>query len=144
MYRTILFMAVCSFFVLTGCVQENRINQAEDMNGQRLITGEGGRFYERNLESERYNTNQNPNFIDLTENRPDYGDDQAKVQEIIEVHSDLDPGPVYITGNTIRTTAYPNKKLSKEEKQKVERQLKRDFARAIPRYHVVLTIENRE
>ncbi|WP_078378602.1 hypothetical protein [Sutcliffiella halmapala] len=143
MKHAILVLVVCSFFV-SGCTAEPRTNQREDINGTRLIGTHGDTgFYKRDLDSEDYNTNQNPNFLDLTENRLDYGDDQDKFAEVITMNSDLQPGRVYITGDTARVTAYHDGTLSKEEKSKLKKHLAKKFVDVTPRYRVKLTIKER-
>jgi hypothetical protein len=144
MKHAILAIVVCSFFI-TGCGGDKDLaDQREVENGTRLIgtSGDDG-SYERHHDSNDFNTNQNPNFLDLTEDRPDYGDDQAKLAEVITLNSDLEPGPVYITGDNARVTAYSNGSLSKKEKDKVERTLKHKFIDVMPRYRVHLTIKER-
>ncbi|WP_223701028.1 hypothetical protein [Sutcliffiella deserti] len=146
MKRAILLMVVCSFFISAcGVVgDEHHTLQKQDIDGTRLIgtTGEDG-FYRRNLDSEDYNTNQNPNFLDLSETRPTYGDDQDKLREVISMNSNLDPGGVYITGDTARVTAYADGSMSKKEKDKIKRHLQRKFVDVMPRYYVHLTIKER-
>ena len=145
MKHAILLLVVCSFFI-SGCSQEQRFGAREDFDGERLIgvkNDEQEGFYKRDLDTEDYNTNQNPNFLDLSEDRLDYGDDQNKFVEVIELNSDLEPGPVYITGDTARVTAYAPSGISKKEKKRVHKELKEKFLEVTPRYHVKLTIKER-
>ncbi|CAG9620115.1 hypothetical protein [Sutcliffiella rhizosphaerae] len=143
MKHVILFLVVCSIFI-SGCSGHQRFGADEDFDGKKLIgvnNKEG--FYRRDLNSEYYNTNQNPNFLDLSENRPDYGDDQNKFREVIEYNSDLEPGPVYITGHTARVTAYAHKDMTSREKKRLKRELQERFIEVVPRYQVHLTIKER-
>ncbi|WP_404446164.1 hypothetical protein LG307_20895 [Sutcliffiella horikoshii] len=145
MKHAILLLVICSFFV-SGCSGEQRFGADEDFDGERLIgvkNDEKEGFYDRDLDSEDYNTNQNPNFLDLSESRPDYGDDQNKFAEVIELNSDLEPDSVYITGDTARVTAIAPSGISKEEKKRVHKKLKEKFLEVMPRYHVHLTIKER-
>ena len=145
MKHAILLLVICSFFI-SGCSGEQRFGSDEDFDGEQLIgvkNDEQNGFYKRDLDTEDYNTNQNPNFLDLSENRPDYGDDENKFAEVIELNSDLKPGPVYITGDTARVTAYAPSSISKEEKKRVQKELKEKFLEVTPRYHVKLTIKER-
>ncbi|KMJ59204.1 hypothetical protein AB685_09115 [Bacillus sp. LL01] len=145
MKHAVLLLVVCSFFI-AGCTGEQRFGSDEDFNGERLIgvkNDEKDGFYDRDLDTEDYNTNQNPNFLDLSENRPDYGDDEDKIVEVIEMNSDLEPGSVYITGDTARVTAYAPSGISKKEKKRLKKELKEKFMEVTPRYHVKLTIKER-
>lgn len=145
MKHAVLLLVVCSFFI-SGCSGEQRFGAKEDFDGERLIgvkNDDQEGFYRRDLDTEDYNTNQNPNFLDLSEDRLDYGDDENKFAEVIQMNSDLEPGPVYITGDTARVTAYAPSGISKEEKKRVHRELKEKFLEVTPRYHVKLTIKER-
>jgi hypothetical protein len=144
MKDAILLLVVCSFFI-SGCGAQQRFGSEEDLNGRKLIgvTDEKDGFYERTLRTEDYNTNQNPNFLDLTEDRPDYGDDENKFREVITMNSELEPGPVYITGDTARVTAYAPSGISKKEKKRIKEDLARHYLEVMPRYHVKLAIKER-
>ena len=144
MKHAILAIVVCSFFI-AGCAGDKDLaDQREVENGTRLIgtSGKNG-SHGRDLDAKNFDTNQNPNFLDLTKDRPDYGDDQGKLAEVITLNSDLEPGAVYITGGKARVTAYSDGSLSKEEKDEVERTLNRKFIEVVPRYRVHLTIKER-
>ncbi|MGD6831970.1 hypothetical protein ACQCT5_07395 [Sutcliffiella halmapala] len=144
MKHAILSIVVCSFFI-AGCgADKDLTGQREVENGTRLIgiNADGG-AYEEHQDSNDFNTNQNPNFLDLTEDRPDYGDDQEKFAEVITLNSNLEPGPVFVTGDNARVTAYSNGSLSDEEKDKLHSKLKRKFIDVVPRYRVHLTIKER-
>ncbi len=145
MKHAVLLLVVCSFFI-SGCSGEQRFGAKEDFDGERLIgvkNDDQEGFYKRDLDTEDYNTNQNPNFLDLSEDRLDYGDDENKFAEVIQMNSDLEPGPVYITGDTARVTAYAPSGISKKEKKRVENELKEKFLEVTPRYHVKLKIKER-
>ncbi|MGY3715991.1 hypothetical protein ACWE42_10745 [Sutcliffiella cohnii] len=140
--RTILFLLVTSL-LLAGCgIDGERISQSEDIDGTKFINNRYGGYYERDLDSERYNTNQNPNFIDLTENRPTYGDDQDKAREVINAVSGVRAGSIFINGNTIHATVYTTEKKDKKERDELKKKVNRKLARALPRYDYDVQLQN--
>ncbi|MBD8071356.1 hypothetical protein [Bacillus sp. PS06] len=96
------------------------------------------------VQDEDYYTNQNPNFIDLTENRPDIGDDQDKFVETIEEFTDYRPGSVFVSGANAYVTVHTTESLSEEEKQKEEKKLHKTLRKAMPRYHIRVTIHDND
>lgn len=116
----------------------------EDSNGTRLMTNrkENG-LYKRELDDDRTNTNQNPNFIDLSETRPNFGTDEDKLSEALIGEKDLTIGPVLRNGNDIRVTVYTNNVLTKKEVRKKEEEIHDKMVRALPRYHIKVNLKKR-
>ncbi|QFT90950.1 hypothetical protein FIU87_20080 [Bacillus sp. THAF10] len=147
MKHAILILVVCSFFI-SGCSGEQRFGADEDFDGEKFIGVNDNKrgILEPNTEdTEDFYTSQNPNFLDLgaDNNNVDYEDDENKFREVIELNSNLEPGPVYITGHTARVTAYAPNGMSQKEKKRVKKDLNKHFIEVTPRYHVHLKIEDR-
>jgi hypothetical protein len=144
-----LIISLLLFMFLAGCNwnPNNEYHaQREDLDGSNLMTS-GTRkhgFYERDLQDEDYNTNQNPNFIDLTENRPDIGDDQEKFVETIEEFTEFKPGSVFINGANAYVTVHTTKSFSSKEKKQEEKKLHETLRKAMPRYHIRVKIHDND
>ncbi len=141
------FFIIMLMLILAGCNwnPNNEYHaQREDVDGTNLITG-GTRnhgFYQINRRDEDYNTNQNPNFIDLTENRPTIGDDKDKIVEIVDDLTEYEPGSVFINGSDAMVTVHTNKSLSGKERKKAEKELHRTLSKAMgARYHIHVNID---
>jgi hypothetical protein len=135
--RLLLFLGI---LLITGCSQ---VETTEDASGADLMSAdEKDGFYERNLSDERYNTNQNPNFIDLTESRPHQGTDQDKMRDVIDTYPNVTPGSVYIVGSDAWITVHSKKKYSKKERDTIRHKLLKDITKAMPRYHIHLRVHD--
>ncbi|WP_078543411.1 YhcN/YlaJ family sporulation lipoprotein [Litchfieldia alkalitelluris] len=133
-------------FLLAGCNwnPNNEYHaQREDRDGTNLMqsgTRKHG-FYQMNRRDEDYNTNKNPHFIDLTENRPTIGDDQHKIAETIDDLTEYRPGSVIINGHNAYVTAHTDKNLSDKERKSEEKKLYKTIVRSVPRYDIHVTIK---
>jgi hypothetical protein len=119
--------------------------QREDIDGTKLMTYDRDKgFYDRNLKDEQftYDTNQNPNFVDLAENRPDIGDDQDKFREVVDKYTEFEPGSVIINGNDAWVTVWSKRNLSEKEKVKLTKDLRYHLMKAMPRYDIHINIRN--
>ncbi|MCA1032120.1 hypothetical protein LCL95_13875 [Bacillus timonensis] len=116
--------------------------QEEDKNGTKLMTNKDDKdFYKHNLDDQDYTTNQNPNFIDLTEDRLDIGDDQAKIVDVIETYTNYEPGAVIVNGQEVWVTVHTDKDFSKEEEKAARKALHKRLIKAMPRYEIHVKIE---
>ncbi|MFC4321884.1 lipoprotein [Litchfieldia salsa] len=147
--KRMVFLALSLLLFLTGCnwnPNHEYHAQREDIDGTNLMES-GTRknsFYEEDLQDEDYNTNQNPNFIDLTEDRPDIGDDQDKFREVIELKSEFKPGAVFINGANAYVTVHTDKSYSNKDRKKEEKKLYETLQKAMPRYHIRVTIHDND
>ncbi|MFD1735158.1 hypothetical protein ACFSCX_01145 [Bacillus salitolerans] len=127
---------------LSACSQ---VETTEDKSGADLMTTGGDEkngFYERDLDDTRYNTNQNPNFIDLTESRPNLGTDQDKIRDVINTFPEVTPGSVYVVGTDAWVTVHSTKKFSEEDRDQLRHKLLKDITKAMPRYHIHIRIHD--
>ncbi|MFC0272452.1 hypothetical protein ACFFIX_13505 [Metabacillus herbersteinensis] len=141
------FFIVVLMMLLPACAGNQNVAHPydrEDSNGTKLMTNrEGNGIYNRELDDDRTNTNQNPNFIDLSESRPNYGTDENKLSEALIGEEGLTMGPVVRNGQDIRVTVYTSDDLSKKELRDREEELHNKMVRALPRYHIKINLEKR-
>jgi hypothetical protein len=134
--------------VLSGCAAGNHNysefkSHRQDGDGARILNGNNNEgFYERNLKDEDYTTNLNPNFLDLTEDRPDIGDDQEKIVQVIQQYTEFQPGSVIVNGRDAYVTVHSTKHFEGKERSKVKKDLHRRLIKAMPRYDIHLRIHD--
>ncbi|QOR66529.1 hypothetical protein IM538_22685 [Cytobacillus suaedae] len=133
--------------ILAGCTAGNhnysefKSHRQHDNNARILNENEGG-FYQRDLEDQDYTTNLNPNFIDLTEDRPDIGDDQEKIVQVIQQYTEFTPGAVIVNGRDAYVTVHTTKHYKGKERKEVKKDLNRRLMKAMPRYDIHLRIHD--
>ena len=136
-----LFLSACN-----GSPNSELQAQSEDRNGAKLMDyDKNNGFYERNLrddDNRDYSINTNPNFIDLTEDRPDIGDDQEKIVQVIQRYTEFQPGSVFVNGRDAWVTVHTTEKFSDKEKKVVRKDLHRTLIKAMPRYDIHLKIHD--
>ncbi|WP_170008377.1 hypothetical protein [Bacillus fonticola] len=136
---------VVTLFFVAGCnntAQDSVYTEHNDTNGTQLMgTGKQGEdVYTRDLTDDpRLNTNQNPNFLDLDEERPDRGTDQEKAEGVIE-RAGYIPDAVFIDGNTMRVKANYAGNMSKEKVNEAHDNLYEALVMALPRYDIRLKL----
>lgn len=137
----VLFLSACN-----GGPNNELQAQSEDRNSAKLMDyDENNGFYERNLRDDDkrdYSINTNPNFIDLTEDRPDIGDDQEKIVQVIQRYTEFQPGSVFVNGRDAWVTVHTTEKFSDKEKKVVRKDLHRTLIKAMPRYDIHLKIHD--
>ncbi|WP_226669286.1 hypothetical protein [Metabacillus litoralis] len=131
---------------LTGCqlqAREGYEPQKEDINGTRLMKDGHATYENQELDDEQYVPNQNPNFIDLTESRPDLGTDQNKLEEAIMDDEELSLGSVMMFGNKIHVKVYTTEELSKKEKKQKVKEIHEKMITALPRYRIDVELDKK-
>ncbi|MBD1379681.1 hypothetical protein [Metabacillus arenae] len=145
MKKIFVYLLSALILTLTACSWSptgQQIPQEEDKNGTNLMnSGQKETGYQRELDDERTNTNQNPNFIDLSESRPNLDTDKDKVGEALKDYDYLELGPVLINGKNARVTVYSEKNLSQKEMKKLEKELHDKMVNALPRYRIQVNVE---
>ncbi|APH03369.1 hypothetical protein [Bacillus weihaiensis] len=146
MNKAIILMFSFLTLWLSGCqlqAREGYEPQEEDVNGLRLMKDGHATYDEQELEDEPYVTNQNPNFIDLTESRPDLGTDQNKLEEAIMNDPELSLGRVIINGNQIHVKVFTTESLTKEEEKQRTKDIHKKMITALPRYEIDVELEEK-
>lgn len=133
--------------VLAGCTAGNHNYsdfkaQRQDGDGARILNDKEDGFYDRNLRDEEYTTNLNPNFLDLTEDRLDIGDDQEKIVQVIQQYTEFTPGSVIVNGRDAYVTVHSTKHFEVKDRKKVKKDLHRRLIKAMPRYDIHLRIHD--
>lgn len=118
----ILFTA----FLLTAC---NQGDQPQDTQSKK-----------ERAELENYEefTDQNPNFLNTTNEQTAVKDDATKIEEIINVKTPYKAGNIVISGKDAWVTVYVGKECSAREKNKIIKDLNEVFYEGLPRlqFHV--------
>ncbi|WP_226527940.1 hypothetical protein [Metabacillus niabensis] len=144
--RKVLILMVVSL-CLSGCQLQARDGyepQAEDKNGSRLMkTGYGDYEEIESDEDEQFTENPGPNFLDLTESRPDQGNDQNKLEEAIRNDKTLSLGRVIINGDTIHVNVFTTEKLNADEMKKKEKEVHDNMITALPRYRIDVNLKEK-
>lgn len=143
--KKVLILSILSF-CMAGCqfqAGERYGPQQEDVNGLRLMKDGHATYDDQELDDEQFVPNQNPNFIDLTETRPDRSDDQHKLEEAIRNDKELSLGRVWINANRIDVTVYTTEDLSKKEIKQKEKEIHEKMITALPRYRIDVNLEKR-
>lgn len=133
--------------VLTGCAAGNHNysefkSQRHNGDGAQILNDKEDGFYNRNLRDEDYTTNLNPNFLDLTEDRLDIGDDQEKIVQVIQQYTEFTPGSVIVNGRDAFVTVHTTKHYKGKERKEVKKDLHRRLIKAMPRYDIHLRIHD--
>lgn len=92
-------------------------------------------------------TEQNPNFLNLNTDDETHVNNQGievnKARDVIEMNNRYEAGPIWINGQDMFVTVYPNGRLTEKERKAARTQLRKDLVRALPSYHINVTVENR-
>jgi hypothetical protein len=141
------------FVFLSACaVNPNDSDYHEhsfDKNGTKLMTyDKDDKAYQRFLYKDFYNdfaapekTNQNPNFISLTEGSANNRADVNKIAQVIEQYTDYRPGPIWINGRDAWVTVHATKNVSQEQREKDRDKIYKTLTRAMPRYRIHLNMD---
>jgi hypothetical protein len=141
------------FVFLSACaVNPNRSDYEEhslDKDGTRLMTyDKDDQAYKRYLSKDFYNdfdnpekTNQNPNFISLTEGSTNDRADVNKIAQVIEEYTNYEPGSIWLNGNDAWVTVHAPHRLSKQEKEKDRERIYKLLAKAMPRYDIHVNMD---
>jgi hypothetical protein len=141
------------FVLLSACaVNPNHSDYEEnslDKDGTRLMTyDKDDQAYKRYLSKDFYNdfanpekTNQNPNFISLTEGSANNRADVNKIAQVIEKYTDYRPGSIWINGRDAWVTVHATKNVSQEQREKDRDKIYKTLTRAMPRYQIHLNMD---
>lgn len=144
--KKVLILMVLSL-CLAGCqfqAREGYEPQAEDKNGTRLMKTGYGDYDEVEMdEDEQFTENPGPNFLDLTESRPDQGNDQNKLEEAIINDKELSLGRVIINGDQIHVNVYTTEKLNEAEMKEKRKEIHENMITALPRYHIDVNLKKK-
>ncbi|WP_409252262.1 hypothetical protein V1502_19555 [Bacillus sp. SCS-153A] len=141
---------ILSLFALTILVTacgvqdgDNLYVQDEDQNGRRFVNNDLNDVDTNQNIDQPMETNQNPNFIDLSETQPNTGTDVNKAREVIEEYTDYEADEVWINGQQMWVTAHTREELSQDRREKEEADLRKRLTRALPRYKINVKISER-
>ncbi|RIW36147.1 hypothetical protein D3H55_06730 [Bacillus salacetis] len=132
--------------LLTACGAQEKDNlyvQDEDQGGRRFVNNDLTDVDTNQNVDQPMETNQNPNFIDLSETQPNKGTDVDKAREVIDVYTDYEPGQVWVNGEQMWVTAYTHDELSQDKRDDKEAELRKRLTRALPRYKINVKIQER-
>lgn len=133
--------------LLTACGgvpdEDNLYVQDEDQNGRRFVNNDLNDVDTNQNVDQPMETNQSPNFIDLSETQPNKGTDVNKAREVIEEYTDFEADEVWINGQQMWVTAHTDEQLSQDRREKEEAELRKRLTRAIPRYKINVKISER-
>ncbi len=134
-----LCMAGCQFQAREGYEA-----QEEDINGTRLMKTGYGDYEEIGVdEDEEFTENPGPDFLDLTESRPDRTNDQNKLEEAIRNDNELSLGRVIINGDQIHVNVFTTENLSGYEMTKKRKEIHEKMITALPRYDIHVNLKEK-
>lgn len=144
--KKVLILMVLSLF-MTGCqfqFNEGYKAQEEDRNGTRLMKTGFGDYDEVGMdEDEQFTENPGPNFLDLTESRPDQGNDQQKLEEAVQYDKDLSLGRVFINGDQIHVNVFTTEELTEAEMKEKRKEIHEKMITALPRYKIDVNLRGK-
>jgi hypothetical protein len=132
--------------LLTACGAQDGDNlyvQDEDQNGRRFVNNDLTDVDTNQNVDQPMETNQNPNFIDLSETQPNKGTDVNKTREVIEEYTDYEAGQVWVNGEQMWVTAYTHDEMSQDRRTEEEAELRKRLTKAMPRYKINVKIQER-
>ncbi|MBB5324016.1 maltodextrin utilization protein YvdJ [Anoxybacillus tepidamans] len=118
--------------------------QSEDRHGKNLMTANEARpSYDRiyNHFADPEKTNQNPNFISLTDGS---ANDRALVQkavQVVEQYKNYRAGSVWMNGNDMWVTVHAPRDRSYQQRQKDQTRLYELLTKAIPTYDIHVRLD---
>ncbi len=135
---TLASLAAC------GVNQDSLYGHRNDQDGMQFVrNGQDEMHNEDSAQEDRKNTNQNPNFLNLSDTQPTLGTDVDKAREVIETYTDYEADEVWINGDQMWVTAHTTENLQGKKLNKAEADLKDRLVRALPRYRMNVQIKER-
>jgi hypothetical protein len=133
----LLFVLMLSIATACGANQDSQYGMGgEDQSGLQPVKNDE----ERDV---RENTNQNPNFIDLSDSQPTNGTDIEKARQVVEQYTDYEADEVWINGQQMWVTAHTKEEMTGKQRDNEEAKLKKQLTRALPRYKLNVQIKER-
>ncbi|RLQ93498.1 hypothetical protein [Falsibacillus albus] len=132
--------------MLSGCGAKNEsiYTHDQDNHGRQFVNNKVKHAWPDEEARQTDWTNQNPNFVGLSDTPPNMRTDVKKARQVIKGYTEYSPGPIWINGNTLNVTAYTNKKFgSKDAKKKAHEKLHKIILQAFPRYEVDVKIKHK-
>lgn len=136
--------------MVSGCAQNNAESiheKQQDQAGQDLLNdrdgvreGDGPNF-SRDVDDGMTMSDQNPNLLNTdNENHINLSMDVRKAKEVIAAQG-YEPDAVWINGGTMNVTVRPEERLSREERDRAEKALRKNLLKALPRYEINVDIK---
>ncbi|MFD2446794.1 hypothetical protein ACFSO7_22910 [Bacillus sp. CGMCC 1.16607] len=92
-------------------------------------------------------TDQNPNLLNLNTDENNSTNSQGKdinqARKVIQKSNEFEDGSIWINGDNMHITVYPNGRLSGNELKDAKSKLHKNLMRAVPSYYIHLNIGNR-
>ncbi|HZG73736.1 MAG TPA: hypothetical protein VEY51_19520 [Chondromyces sp.] len=128
------------FLLLTACNnnEQSVYTRNEDDAGTQFVQHKNNGIDQRDLRDYSRNTNQNPNFIDLSPEQPTRGTDEDKAEEVIQKYTKYELESVWINGQNMNVTVSTNEEI--QDRQKQEKEVRDTLTRALPRYIIDVKI----
>lgn len=139
--KKLLFM-LGFLLVASGCTQNGDASRSvEDRNGNRFVSNPSTSKEQSEVQDNYQNTNQNPNFLYLSNERPDLGTDIDKARDVVKRTNEYRPGSIWINGNKMWVTVYKKGMLSPEQKIAIAAQVRKKLIEALPRYDIHVKVK---
>lgn len=149
MKKHILFLGLL-MLMLAGCAGNNNDNVTgiyelnQDRDGSNLLTTDdmnrqSGEFTDVTRGHEM--SDQNPNYVNISGTRNNYGLDVDKAREVISRLENFEPGQVWITGDVLRVTAFYEGRLTERQRAEFEERIRSRLFSALPRYNIEVSVE---
>ncbi|WP_338752016.1 hypothetical protein [Bacillus sp. FJAT-52991] len=135
-------MAILLTFALGACGDKEASQESWDENQH------GNDFAPDNLTQTRadeakqdvpINTNQNPNFLDLSSDQPTRGTDIDHARDVIRRFTPYEPGSVWINGNNMQVTVH--EKQGRHYTDAEAREAYEKLVAALSRYKIDMNIK---
>lgn len=141
MVKQLLGMLV-ALFVVSGCAQSGDVSRSEeDQAGASLISNPNYSKPQSGVKDDYRNTDQNPNFLNLSNERPNLNTDIDHARDVVRRTTKYQPGSVWINGNKMWVTVYKKGMLSHEQKIAVAAQVRQKLIEALPRYDIHVKVK---
>ncbi|WP_059352021.1 hypothetical protein [Bacillus coahuilensis] len=144
MKKTYWMSLIVILLLLGACgAEEDSMFSRNDQEGTQFVDNDVVGNNEEDWPTARTQTNQNPNFIDLSENQPTLGTDVDKARETIAELTPYEADEVWINGGQMWVTVHTNKNLTSVTRDNEEAELHDTLTRALPRYKIHVELKEK-
>ncbi|WP_203363487.1 hypothetical protein [Bacillus sp. REN10] len=135
-------MAILLAFALGACGDKQASQESwnENKNGKEFAPDKLTKTRaDEAKQDDPVNTNQNPNFLDLSPNQPTRGTDIDHARDVIKRFTPYEPGSVWINGNKMRVTVH--QKQGRRYTDDEAKEAYKSLVAALPRYKIDMVIK---
>ncbi|WP_100332488.1 hypothetical protein [Bacillus xiapuensis] len=137
-------IAIMSAAVLSACGDKEASNESwmENEDGREFAPGSLTETRaDEAKQDDPVNTNQNPNFLDLSPEQPTTGTDIDKARDVVRRYSPYAPGAVWVNGDRMQVTVHERK--SERYQASDEKAVYEKLIQALPRYKIDVKVKKR-